>query len=279
MGRGGAPHAASFTIASLQMDSEIENLAALIRRSQNIAVFSGAGISTESGIPDFRGPGGVWEKFDPNEFHIDRFLASEESRRRYWQRSTHFYGEIAAARPNAAHRALVELEKMGRLAAVITQNVDGLHQIAGTSPELVIELHGTSRFVDCMSCGDRHVREDFQERVSAEGQAPDCEKCGGLMKPATVSFGQQLPPEALERAAQATAACDLFLVVGSSLVVYPAAGFPLMAVQNGTPLAIINHQETPHDKYASVTVQESAGEVLPPIVEALGAEAPMPLPS
>ncbi len=261
------------------MSSNIEKLSSLIEGAGRIVVFSGAGISTESGIPDFRGPGGVWEKFDPNEFHIDRFLASEESRRRYWQRSTQFYAEIASAQPNAAHRAVVELEELGKLAAVITQNVDGLHQIAGTSPELVIELHGTSRFVACMSCGERHVREDFQERVSAEGQAPDCDACGGLMKPATVSFGQQLPPEALERATTETEACDLFLVVGSSLVVYPAAGFPLMAVQKGTPLAIINHQETPHDRYAAVVVQESAGEVLPHIVEGLGAQRAVPIPS
>ena len=261
------------------MTSDTEKLAALILESSEIVVFSGAGISTESGIPDFRGPGGVWEKFDPNEFHIDRFLASEESRRRYWQRTTHFYAGIAEAEPNAAHRALVELESMGRLGAIITQNVDGLHQIAGTSPELVIELHGTARFVDCMSCGDRHVREEFQQRVSPEGDAPNCDKCGGLMKPATISFGQQLAPESLERAAEETASCDLFLVVGSSLVVYPAAGFPLMAVQKGIPLAIVNHQETPHDSYASVTVRESAGEVLPPIVEALAPSMPTPLPS
>ena len=260
------------------MSSDTENLSALIRGAERIVVFSGAGISTESGIPDFRGPGGVWEKFDPNEFHIDRFLASEESRRRYWQRSMNFYEGIAAAQPNPAPYALVELERMGRLGAVITQNVDGLHQIAGTSPELVIELHGTARFVDCLSCGERHLREDFEQRVSAEGDAPNCDNCGGLMKPATISFGQQLAPESLERASRETAACDLFLVIGSSLVVYPAAGFPLMAVQNGTPLAIINHQDTPHDSYAAVTVQESAGQVLPPIVEVLAAEAPMPLP-
>ncbi|MCZ6729540.1 MAG: Sir2 family NAD-dependent protein deacetylase [SAR324 cluster bacterium] len=263
------------------MSENVDKLASLIQQSQRIVVFSGAGISTESGIPDFRGPGGVWEKYDPNEFHIDRFLASEESRRRYWQRTTEFYAEIAIAQPNAAHRAVVDLEELGKLSAVITQNVDGLHQIAGTSPERVIELHGTSRFVACMSCGDRHPRESFQERVSAEGDAPDCEQCGGLMKPATVSFGQQLPQQVLERASQETVACDLFLVVGSSLVVYPAAGFPLMAVQKGTPLAIINHQETPHDQYAAVVVQESAGEVLPAITAGLGAQraaAPTPLP-
>ena len=250
------------------MDDESGKLTALIRQAQRIVVFSGAGISTESGIPDFRGPGGVWEKFDPNDFHIDKFLASPESRKKYWQRSTHFYADIAAAKPNAAHGAVVELEKLGKLAAVVTQNVDGLHQVAGTSPELVIELHGTGRYVDCLSCGDRHTRESFQQRVSAEGEAPDCEKCGGLMKPATISFGQMLKPETLERATRETERCDLFLVIGSSLVVYPAAGFPLMAVQRGVPLAIVNLQETPHDGYASVVLRETAGKILPPIVEA-----------
>ena len=260
------------------MDSSVEQLSSLIHGASRIVVFSGAGISTESGIPDFRGPGGVWEKVDPNEFHIDRFLASEESRRKYWRRTTLFYADIASAKPNAAHRAVVRLEEMGRLSAVITQNVDGLHQIAGNSPERVIELHGTSRFVACMSCGDRHPRETFQELVSSEGEAPPCGKCGGLMKPATVSFGQMLPQEALDRAAHETEHCDLFLVIGSSLVVYPAAGFPLLAAQKGVPLAIINHQETPHDPYATAVVRESAGEVLPPIVKAISAEAAVPLP-
>jgi len=250
------------------MDDPTEKLTALIRQADRIVVFSGAGISTESGIPDFRGPGGVWEKFDPNDFHIDRFLASPESRKKYWQRSTHFYADIAAAKPNAAHEAVVELERLGKLAAVVTQNVDGLHQVAGSNPELVIELHGTGRFVDCLSCGDRHTRETFQQRVSAEGEAPDCGKCGGLMKPATISFGQMLKPETLERATRETERCDLFLVIGSSLVVYPAAGFPLMAVQRGVPLAIVNLQETPHDGYASVVLRETAGKILPPIVEA-----------
>jgi NAD-dependent deacetylase len=263
---------------SITMESSVAQLSSLIHNAHRIVVFSGAGISTESGIPDFRGPGGVWEKFDPNEFHIDRFLASAESRKRYWQRTTQFYAEIASAKPNAAHRAVVQLEEIGRLSSIITQNVDGLHQIAGNSPEKVIELHGTSRFVACMSCGDRHPREAFQEHVTAEGEAPDCEQCGGLMKPATVSFGQMLPQEALERAARETEQCDLFLVIGSSLVVYPAAGFPLMAVQKGVPLAIINHQETPHDPYAQAVVRETAGEVLPPIVEALSAEQAAPLP-
>ena len=248
------------------MSSETENLSELIRDARRIVVFSGAGISTESGIPDFRGPGGVWEKFDPNEFHIDRFLASEESRRRYWQRSMHFYEGIAAAQPNPAHYALVELERMGRLGAVITQNVDGLHQVAGTSPELVVELHGTARYVDCLSCGERHGREEFQERVSAEGDAPNCDSCGGLMKPATISFGQQLVPESLERASAETAACDLFLVLGSSLVVYPAAGFPILARDNGAMLAIVNREPTEMDKIADLALHEEIGPVMSAVV-------------
>src|SRR5579863_1864833 len=214
-----------------RMNSSVDKLAALVRQARRIVVFTGAGISTESGIPDFRSPGGVWTKYDPAEFHIDRFLAGPESRKRYWMRTTEFYQEIAKASPNAAHYAVVELERMGRLGAVVTQNVDGLHQAAGTEPAKVVELHGTHRFVSCLSCGHSHPRDEFQRRVSPEGDAPDCEKCAGLMKPATISFGQMLKPETLDRAAEETQRCDLFLVVGTSLVVYPAAGFPLMAVE------------------------------------------------
>ncbi|MEE8395154.1 MAG: Sir2 family NAD-dependent protein deacetylase [bacterium] len=260
------------------MDEGLEKLTALVRDAEKIVVFSGAGISTESGIPDFRSPGGVWEKFDPNEFHIDRFLASEQSRRRYWQRTTEFWAGIAAAQPNAGHMAVVELEKLGKISAVITQNVDGLHQIAGTSPEKVIELHGTSRKVHCLGCGESHQREAFQAKVSADGHAPDCESCGGLMKPATISFGQMLPPEAIDRASRETENCDLFMVIGSSLVVYPAAGFPLLAVKKGAPLVIVNLQETPHDPYAAVVVREKSGDVLPLVISGLSAGRPLPTP-
>jgi NAD-dependent deacetylase len=261
------------------MDDSLSNLAELVRRSHRVVVFTGAGISTESGIPDFRGPGGVWTKFDPADFHIDRFLASPESRRRYWLRSTEFYRTIAEAKPNPTHYAVVELERMGKLGAVLTQNVDGLHQAAGSSADSVVELHGTHRFVSCLSCGHSHPRDAFQARVSTSGEAPDCERCGGLMKPATISFGQQLKPEVLQRAALETEHCDLFLVIGSSLVVYPAAGFPLVAVQRGAALAIVNNQETPHDEHAEVVVRAGAGETMQHVIQALGAPAPLPLPA
>lgn len=263
------------------MGSEmIQELAFLVRQARRMVVFSGAGISTESGIPDFRGPGGVWTKYDPSEFHIDRFLASPESRRRYWMRVTEFYREIMKAMPNAAHYAVAQLERLGKLGAVITQNVDGLHQLAGSTPESVIELHGTHRFVSCLQCGHSHPRARFQEWVTADGVAPDCEKCGGLMKPATISFGQMLKPEVLERATEEARKCDLFLVVGSSLVVYPAAGLPLVALREGAALAIVNREETPLDGHAEVVVRESAGSVLTRLMEAVAPSMPTsPLPS
>lgn len=261
------------------MDPNVERLAGLVIRANRIVVFSGAGISTESGIPDFRGPGGVWTKYDPAEFHIDRFLASKESRRRYWTRTTELYKDIAKAAPNAAHYAVAELERLGRLGAVITQNVDGLHQAAGNSPDKVVELHGTHRFVSCLACGHSHPRDAYQRRVSPEGDAPDCEHCGGLMKPATISFGQMLKPETLDRAAQETRRCDLFLVVGTSLVVYPAAGYPLLAVEQGAPLAIVNLQETPHDGHAAVVVRAPAGETMKRVMQVLAQDVPVPLPN
>lgn len=266
----------------MSMSEGVEKLVDLVRGAQRIVVFSGAGISTESGIPDFRGPGGVWEKFDPNDFHIDRFLATEESRRRYWQRSTAMYNQILMARPNEAHQAVVTLEKMGKLGAVITQNIDGLHQAAGTSPEKIIELHGSTMFVSCLSCGHRVDRTAFQPLVSGEGDAPPCPECGGLMKPATISFGQMLIPETLERATEETAKCDLFLVIGSSLVVYPAAEFPLRAIQGGAPLVILNRQDTPHDAHATLVLNDSAGEVMRGVIQELDQQlAPVaaPLPS
>ncbi len=250
------------------MNEDLDRLLNLLRDARRVVVFTGAGISTESGIPDFRGPGGVWEKFDPNEFHIDRFLSSAESRRKYWLRSNQMYDQISQARPNPGHRAIAELERLGRLHSVITQNVDGLHQDAGTSPQRVVELHGTSRHVACLSCGRSMPREEFNPLVSPAGDAPNC-TCGGLMKPATISFGQMLPQEALAQAGAATAECDLFMVIGSSLVVYPAAGFPLLAAERGTPLVIINRQDTPQDAIATVVLHSSAGEVLPTLVAAL----------
>jgi NAD-dependent deacetylase len=253
----------------------LDKLRELIHGARRIVVFTGAGISTESGIPDFRGPNGAWTKYDPNDFTIQNFLRSAESRRRYWRRSTEMYRQILASAPNPAHRAVAVLEEAGRIGAVITQNVDGLHQLAGNAPERVIELHGSARHVACLSCGARTPREAIQPQVDEEGNAPDCERCGGLLKPATISFGQALLPEVLARATEESERCDLFLVIGSSLQVYPAAGFPLLAVERSASLAIVNLQETPHDTHAEAVVRGMAGEVLPPIVASL----PLPRPS
>ena len=258
------------------MRDERDKLSELVGNAERIVVFSGAGISTESGIPDFRGPGGVWSKYNPNDFSIQNFLASAEHRKRYWIRSSEMYAQIVASRPNAAHHAVARLEQLGKLGAVITQNVDGLHQQAGNSKEKVIELHGTTREIGCLSCDYRVQRDIFQPRVQPDGTAPDCEICGGLLKPATISFGQALLEDALARAAWETENCDLFLIVGSSLVVFPAAGFPALAIARGIKLAIVNLQETPHDSDASAVVRAQAGEVLPPIVERLMPVAPLP---
>ena len=260
----------------------LERLTELVRQSSKIVAFTGAGISTESGIPDFRSPGGVWEKFDPNEFTIQRFVESEESRRKHWLRSSAMYAQILASEPNPAHLALARLEKMGRLRALITQNVDGLHQRAGSDPAHIIELHGNTTRVGCLSCEYEVPREEFQPLVSPAGDAPPCPECGGLMKPATISFGQSLKPDSLVRAAEAAQDCDLFLVIGSSLVVYPAAEFPLVARRQGAELAILNLQETPHDPHASVVIQAVAGEVMQSVlraVEELAAPLAPPLPN
>ncbi|MDH5753066.1 MAG: Sir2 family NAD-dependent protein deacetylase [Deltaproteobacteria bacterium] len=239
----------------------LDNFISLLKSCRRIAAFTGAGISTESGIPDFRGPSGTWEKFDPNEFHIDRFVSSVESRRKYWLHNTGMYEAIRQAAPNAAHVALTRLHGMGRLSAVITQNIDGMHQVAGMPDDKVIELHGSTRYIGCLSCGIRIPRQEFQHRVSPEGDSPPCDSCGGLMKPATISFGQMLTPESMEAAARETDTCDLFVVIGSSLVVYPAAGFPVHAARRGVPLVIINNDPTPHDEYAQVVLNAPAGEV------------------
>jgi len=257
------------------MEEKLARLGALIEKAEKVVVFSGAGISTESGIPDFRGPGGVWEKHDPNDYHIDRFLNDPDARKRYWLRSTEMYQAILKTAPNPGHLAVSALAESGKLLALITQNVDGLHQDAGTPEALIIELHGNTRSVSCLSCGNHVPRQGFQPLVSAEGVAPPCAHCGGLMKPATISFGQMLVPETLQRADSASRNCDLFIVVGSSLVVYPAAGFPLLAVESGADLVIVNNQPTPHDPYAKLVLNAPSGEVLPGALRTL----PTPLPS
>ncbi len=240
-------------------------LARRIAHASRIVAFTGAGVSTESGIPDFRSPGGVWDRFAPIEFQA--FLADPEARRETWRRGLHTYPVVAAAEPNAAHLALVELERDGKLSAVITQNIDGLHQRAGHSPEQVIELHGNAHGVRCLGCGAWSSRDAVHRRVLEGDDEPVCRACGGLLKPTSVSFGEPMPWDEVRRAERAACASDLLLVIGSSLVVYPAAAIPRGAVQTGVPMAILNATETPLDGLAGVVVRGRAAELLPAIVQ------------
>ncbi len=252
------------------LEEQIQRVVDWIRASRKIIVFTGAGVSTESGIPDFRSPGGVWQKYNPEDFYYQKFLAGEEAREKYWQMSKEFYGPIRQAQPNAAHRAVVELEKMGKLDCVITQNVDFLHQRAGTSPEKVIELHGTAISVSCLSCRKKYPREEIQSWLMKGVRVPRCEACQGILKPDTVAFGQPMPPKETGEAFQRARACDLFMVIGSSLVVQPAASVPLEARESGAKLVIINRDRTPLDSMADGVLSGSAGEVMRRIMETLG---------
>ena len=243
----------------------IAELRALIRVSERIVVFTGAGISTESGIPDFRGPNGVWNKVTPIDF--SDFVASEEMRRESWTRK--FSGELKMenAEPNAGHRALTSLVRAGKVTHIITQNVDGLHQKSGTPDDQVIELHGNASYATCLSCSKRYELDEIKGPFLADGTIIDCGDCGGLLKTATVSFGQAMPVEEMNRAEQATLACDLFIAIGSSLVVYPAAGFPRIAKQNGARLVILNNQETDLDPVCDLVLHEQIGPTLSQAVD------------
>jgi len=251
--------------------SPIERASELVSLARNLVVLTGAGISTESGIPDFRSPGGIWTKYDPQEFTYQNFVASRAHRERYWQMSLEIHPMLAGAQPNDAHRAVAELERRGKLRAVITQNIDGLHQRAGSSRGRVIEIHGTALAVVCLSCGDRLPREDVQARVQAGEAVPECRECGGILKPATVSFGQAMPERETELAFAHAESADVFLVIGSSLVVHPAAYLPVRAVEAGAKLVIVNLDETPCDPMATVVVRGKAGETMSTLVAALAA--------
>ncbi len=245
----------------------IEQVAELLREAQQVVALTGAGISTESGIPDFRGPQGVWTKNPEAEkmATLQHYMANRDVRVRAWQNRLN--SPMFSAEPNAGHRALAELERKGKLATLITQNVDGLHQKAGNSPERVIEIHGTVHEYQCMGCPDRGPIERVLQRVAAGEEDPPCRSCGGILKTATISFGQNLVPEVLERSQWAAASCDLFLAIGTSLGVYPAAGLPMMALRTGAKLVILNAEETPYDEHAEVIIREQLGTVLPKIVE------------
>jgi NAD-dependent deacetylase len=238
----------------------------------SITVLAGAGISTDSGIPDFRGPQGLWTK-DPGAAAmatIDTYVSDPEVRRRAWRsRRDH---PAWRAEPNVAHTALVELERAGLLRAIITQNIDGLHQRAGSSPETVIEIHGTMRDAECLTCGLVTPMPEVLERVDAGEEDPPCPACGGIQKSATISFGQALKREVLDAAIHAARSCDLFVAVGTSLTVQPAAGLCLEAVEHGALLVILNAQETPYDEIADAVLRGPVGETLPELVRtAIGA--------
>jgi NAD-dependent deacetylase len=249
--------------------SDIETVAGLLRDAQRIVVLTGAGISTGSGIPDFRGPQGVWTK-DPSAERratIQHYVNDAEHRKRTWQGRVD--GDVWHSEPNAGHLALAEMERRAALHTLVTQNVDGLHHAAGNSPEKIVEIHGNLREAKCLSCEWRGPMDEVVERVRAGEEDPRCSDCGGMLKSATISFGENLAPADLHRAQVAAAAADVFLAVGTSLVVYPVAALPELALQNGAPLVILTAEETPYDHYATAVVRERLEDVLPQIVGAL----------
>jgi NAD-dependent deacetylase len=247
------------------VETAIDELQSLVEGARVIAPFTGAGISTECGIPDFRSPGGLWTKNKPIPF--DEFLAHQEMRDESWRRRFAMDEQFSAARPGRGHLALASLYRAAKVPAVITQNIDNLHQTSGISPEHVIELHGNNSYALCLACGKRYELSWVRERFRAASErAPDCPDCGGHIKTATISFGQAMPEREMRRAEELTLGCDLFLAIGSSLVVWPAAGFPLLAKRNGARLAIINREPTDFDDIADLVVREDIGTVLSPFI-------------
>ena len=240
-----------------------QTLYRMISEASRIVAFTGAGISTECGIPDFRSPGGIWSNNMPIEFND--FVKSKEMRLESWRRKFRLDDEFSPAKPGRGHRALAHLIRTGRASHIITQNIDNLHQASGVAPEQVIELHGNGTYAKCLDCGERHEIAWVREAFDKAGEPPDCTDCGGLVKSATISFGQAMPEREMMRAEAATMNCDLFLAIGSSLVVFPAAGFPIKAKQNGARLVIINRDETELDQFADLVLHEDIGTVLDPL--------------
>lgn len=240
--------------------AKVDDLKQMIADAQCIVAFTGAGISTESGIPDYRSPGGIWTKFRPIEF--GDFLASAEARRETWRRKFASHEVLQKATPNAGHRALARLVEQGKMTAVITQNIDGLHQASGVPDDQVIELHGNATYATCLDCRRRYELDWVQEIFAVDERLPLCTSCGGNIKTATISFGQSMPEAEMERAQQVTLAADLFIVLGSSLVVYPAAGFPTLAKRNGSHLVIVNREPTDQDEMADLVINAEIGATM-----------------
>ncbi|MDQ5988161.1 MAG: NAD-dependent deacetylase [Syntrophus sp. SKADARSKE-3] len=240
---------------------KIKMVTDLIMKSRKTVAFTGAGVSTESGIPDFRSPGGIWSRFDPDDFTIDKFLESADNRNRQWKFLCQ-NGLFNQAQPNDAHKALAWLSTIGKLACIITQNVDDLHQKGGSDPAQVLELHGNMKWMQCLECNERYALDDLFIRYASSSTAPLCEKCQGILKAEVVFFGEALPERTLHEATQNASTCELLIVIGSSLVVYPAAYMPLYAKNSGAALVIINQSETPYDADADVLIRGGAGEVM-----------------
>ena len=254
---------------------DAEELARLIRSSRRAVVFTGAGISTESGIPDFRSPAGIWSRMLPIGFQD--YLSDREARRMSWRRRLEMEHTWKTVKPNDGHRAVAKLVARGKVGHVITQNIDGLHQRGGVPAEKTIELHGTTRHAKCLDCGMRAEIAAILPHVQAHGDAPDCAACGGLIKTATISFGQPMPEGEMARALAAALSCDLMLVLGSSLSVYPAAGFPLLARRNGAKLAILNRDETPQDAIADLVINAEIGPTMRSVIDHLVMGWPVPI--
>jgi len=249
------------------MEERIRQVAQWIIHSKRTVIFGGAGLSTESGIPDFRSPGGIWDKYNPEDFYYQNFIASERAREKYWQMATEMYEPMKKAQPNRAHLAIAELEQLGKLDCVITQNIDGLHHKAGNSEERIIELHGTAMYVTCLECKKRYDRDEIQQRIRTGTKVPYCDDCHGPLKPATISFGQSMPERETEEAYHRSSRCDLFIVIGSSLVVQPAASMPLVAKRNGAKLVIINRDPTSYDDLADIVIHHQAGPTMATILK------------
>ena len=245
------------------LQSGVESLGEMIAAASMIVPFTGAGISTECGIPDFRSPGGLWTRNRPIPF--DEFVASQEARDEAWRRRFAMEATFSAAKPGRGHRALASLYRAGKIPAVITQNIDNLHQQSGFAPDHVVELHGNTTYARCIGCGKAFELAWVKERFDDNG-APDCIDCGEPVKAATISFGQAMPEDAMERAGGLARACDLFIAIGSSLVVWPAAGFPMMAKEAGARLVIINREATEFDAIADLVVRQDIGTVLAPLI-------------
>lgn len=244
------------------MESLIAKGASMVQEAEKILVFAGAGLSTESGIPDFRSLGGLWSKYDPSDFLYEKILSDKGAQKKYWEMSTESYEVMREAVPNRAHLAIKALEDSGKLIAVVTQNIDHLHHKAGNSPGKIIEIHGTAFSVSCLNCGKAYDRDEIEERIRLGEKIPLCDACSGILKPDTISFGQAMPQDKVTRAVAHARECDLCIATGSSLVVYPAASIPVYAVESGARLVIVNRDETPLDSTADLVIHESVSKAL-----------------